>query len=242
MPGQPAQRGGREPRTARPVRLRRADLPGEVRSPRRADPGRPAGPHHAGLPGRRRRHRAELGGLPRARRHAGGRAGPRRPRDDRRNRRDHGPAQRRRADRDEHRDDDGHHADELSVRRPPGLPRPRAAHPRRGRAVLPGAGARRRDRRHGQPRYRRLPGSGADPPGHAHVPAAHPDLHGARARRPGRHGPVLAAVLLVRRGPDLAGPSRRGAAADRPGHGAAVRPDRGADDDLGDGSARPLPP
>ena len=48
-------------------------------------------------------------------------------------------------------------------------------------------------------------------PRHAHVPAADADLHGARARAPRRHGPVVAAVLLVRRRPDVGGPARGGA-------------------------------
>ena len=50
-------------------------------------------------------------------------------------------------------------------------------------------------------------------------------------------GPVVAAVLLVRRGADVGGPARGGADPDRPGDGPAVRPDRGADDDLDDAAA-----
>ena len=42
VPGQPAQRGGREPRAARPLRLHGADLPGVVRAAGRQDPRRPA--------------------------------------------------------------------------------------------------------------------------------------------------------------------------------------------------------
>ena len=73
-------------------------------------------------------------------------------------------------------------------------------------------------------------------PGDAHVPAADADLHGARARGAGHHGPRLAAVLLVRRGADVGDPAGRGARADR-ADGAALRPDRGADDDLDDAAA-----
>ena len=47
-----------------------------------------------------------------------------------------------------------------------------------------------------------------------------------------QHGPVLAPVLLVRRRPDVGDAARGGAYPDRAGDGAAVRPDRGADDDL----------
>ena len=88
----------------------------------------------------------------------------------------------------------------------------------------------------GLPRARRAA------PGHAHLPAADADLHGARRTpRSTRTDLSLAAVLLVRRGPDVGGPAGGGADPDRPGDGAAVRPDRGADDDLDDGAARPLP-
>ena len=55
------------------------------------------------------------------------------------------------------RDDDRAHADGLPVRGPAGLPRARAADPRRRRALLPGAGPRRRGRDHADPRRRRLP-------------------------------------------------------------------------------------
>ena len=54
-------------------------------------------------------------------------------------------------------------------------------------------------------------------------------------------GPLVAAVLLVRRGADVGGPAGGGADPDRAGDGAAVRPDRGADDDLDDAARRPLP-
>ena len=50
----------------------------------------------------------------------------------------------------------------------------------------------------------------------------------------------FAAMLLVRRGADLRRAARGGADEDRPGDGAALRPDRGADDDLDDGAARSL--
>ena len=45
------------------------------------------------------------------------------------------------------------------------------------------------------------------PPGDAHLPAADADLHGARPRGARRHGPLVVAVLLVRRGADV---GRRG--------------------------------
>ena len=51
-------------------------------------------------------------------------------------------------------------------------------------------------------------------------------------------GPLVAAVLLVRRGADVGDPARGGAGPDRPGDGAAVRADRGADDGL-DAAAAP---
>ena len=60
--------------------------------------------------------------------------------------------------------------------------------------------------------------------------------------RPRRHGSLVAALLLVRRGADVGRAARGGPAPDRPGHGAAVRPDRGAHDDLDAVPARPLPP
>ena len=71
------------------------------------------------------------------------------------------------------------------------------------------------------------------PPTLIYMVLAHPDA--------GQHGPVLAAVLLVRRGADVGDPAGGGADPDRSGDGAAVRPDRGADDDLDDAAARPLP-
>ena len=52
---------------------------------------------------------------------------------------------------------------------------------------------------------------------------------------------LVVAVLLVRRGADVDGPAGGGAAADRAGHGPAVRADRGADDDLDAAAAGPLP-
>ena len=73
-------------------------------------------------------------------------------RDDRGDRRHHRPAQGRAADRAQHRDDDGPHADELPVRGPPRLPGPGPAHARRGGALLPGHDARRRDRHHARTR------------------------------------------------------------------------------------------
>ena len=76
---------------------------------------------------------------------------------------------------------------------------------------------------------------------HAHVPAADADLHGARQPPPRVDGPEQPPVLLVRRGPDVGVAARGGADPDRAGHGAALRPDRGADDDLDDAARRPLP-
>ena len=52
---------------------------------------------------------------------------------------------------------------------------------------------------------------------------------------------TLAAVPLVRRRPDVGGPPGAGHRRDRPGHGAAVRADRGADDDLHHGAGRSPP-
>ena len=90
-------------------------------------------------------------------------------------------------------------------------------------------------------RRRRVPRAGRAPPRDAHVPAADADLHAARARGARHDGSVVVAVLLVRRGADVAGAAGGGDRADRPGDGPAVRPDRGADDDLDDGAGRPLP-
>ena len=53
------------------------------------------------------------------------------------------------------------------------------------------------------PGRRRLPRARRAAPGDAHVPAADADLHGARAPGARHHGPVVAAVLLVRRGADV---------------------------------------
>ena len=55
VPGQPAQRGGGEPRAARALRLHDAALPAGVRAARGQDPRPAAAAHDAGLPGRRRR-------------------------------------------------------------------------------------------------------------------------------------------------------------------------------------------
>ena len=113
-----------------------------------------------------------------------GRGGParRRPRAARRHRRDHGPAQGRDAHRPQHRDDVGADADGLPVRRPPRLPGARAAHPRRRGALLPDHGARRADRRHAGAGPGGVPAARRGRAGHAHVPAADPDLHAARPR------------------------------------------------------------
>ena len=46
-------------------------------------------------------------------------------------------------------------------------------------------------------------------PRHAHVPAADADLHAARPPRARRDRPLVAAVLLVRRGADVGGPAAR---------------------------------
>ena len=104
VPDQPAQRGGREPRAARPVRLPRADLPGVVRAAGRADPRRPArgSTTLVCLDGDAGRGRADAGTeflAARAERRAGRRPAGRRPRDDRRHRRHHRPAQGRDAHR-----------------------------------------------------------------------------------------------------------------------------------------------
>ena len=52
---------------------------------------------------------------------------------------------------------------------------------------------------------------------------------------------TLAAVPVVRRRPDVGGPAGAGHRRDRPGPRAAVRADRGADDDLHHGAAGPPP-
>ena len=161
--------------------------------------------------------------------------------DDRRDRRHDGAAQGRAAHRPQHRDDDRAHADGLPVRAPAGLPRHGAADARRGGALLPGDGDGRRGRDHGQAGPHRVPRARGAPPGHAHVPAAHADLHAARARAARRDGPLVAAVLLVRRGADVAVAARAGAHRHRAGHGPAVRPVRGADDDLDAAARRALP-
>ncbi len=61
-------------------------------------------------------------------------------------RRHHRPPQGGDAHRPQPRGDDGADPDRVPVRGPAGLPRARAAHPRRRGALLPGAGAGRRDR------------------------------------------------------------------------------------------------
>ena len=65
----------------------------------------------------------------------------------------------------------------------PTVPRARAADPRRRGAVLPGDGAGRGDRRHAGAGPRRVPRADRAAPGHAHVPAADADLHAARRTR-----------------------------------------------------------
>ena len=60
-------------------------------------------------------------------------------------------------------------------------------------------------------RRRRVPRAGRAAPGHAHVPAADADLHGARPPGLDADGPLVAAVLLVRRGADVGGPAGGGA-------------------------------
>ena len=75
-------------------------------------------------------------------------------------------------------------------------------------------------------------------PGDAHVPAADRHLHGAGPSHRADDGLLLAAVLLVRRGADVAGPPRGGDRGVRAGNGSALRPVRGADDDLHAGAVR----
>ena len=74
---------------------------------------------------------------------------------------------------------------------------------------------------------------------HPHVSSADRDLHAARSSKTRFGRARLAAMLLVWRGADLGGAACGGTAADR-ADGAAVRPDRGADDDLDDGACRAL--
>ena len=142
----------------------------------------------------------------------------------------------RAADRAQPGDDVGHRADELPVHRAPGLPRAGPAHPRGRGPVLPGHGAGRRDRHHAVGRPGAVPGADRAAPGHPHLPAADRHLHAARPARPGRRRPVVAAMPVVRRRPDVAGPAGGGHHPDRPGAGPAVRADRGADDDLDHGA------
>jgi NAD(P)-dependent dehydrogenase (short-subunit alcohol dehydrogenase family) len=59
--------------------------------------------------------------------------------------------------------------------------------------------------------------------------------------RAGRGEPVVAAMPLVRRRPDVSVPPGTGHRRDRSGHGAAVRADGGADDDLHHGAERSPP-
>ena len=147
VPDQPAQRGGREPRAARALRLRVPALPLRLRGHGGQDREQlPAA--HDGLP--RRSSSDWLGERRRGR--AGRPAG--RPGDARRHGRHDRPAEGRDAHRPQPRDDDRADADGLPVQRPPGVPRARAADPRGRRAVLPGDGARRADRRHAQARPR----------------------------------------------------------------------------------------
>jgi acyl-coenzyme A synthetase/AMP-(fatty) acid ligase len=83
--------------------------------------------------------------------------------------------------------------------------------------------------------------AGRAAPDHPYVPAADLDLHAARAPPAARDGPGQPAVPVVRRGPDVGQPPGGGHRRDRPGAGPAVRPDRGADDDLHPGPGRALP-
>ena len=162
-PINPAQRGRGEPGAARPLRLRRADLPVLVRSPGVVDQGRTAQTHHLDLSRPPARMGVQVGGLPgprylcysgRARRgdHTG-----RRRRHDRRHRRHHWSAQRSDADWRKPRDDDRADVARLPLRGSPDLSRARAADPRRRRAVLPGPRPRRRGRDHAGSRRRRVP-------------------------------------------------------------------------------------
>ena len=77
--------------------------------------------------------------------------------------------------------------------------------------------------------------------GDAHLPAADADLHGAG--QPVLDTTELSSLQCFWYGaaPMSADPARGGALSHRPGDGAAVRPDRGADDDLDHGAPRPLP-
>ena len=150
VPDQPAQRGRREPRAARALRLRvpavSLELRGHGRQDRRAAPGA-AHRRSASI------RRTSQDWLARGRRGRAGRPA-RRPRDARRHGRDDRAAQGRDAHRPQPRDDDRADADGLPVQRPARVPRARAADPRGRRAVLPGARARRADRRHARARPR----------------------------------------------------------------------------------------
>ena len=127
VPDQPAQRGGREPRAARPLRLHRPAVPGVVRAARRGHRAGPAQARDPRLPRRRRSTERSRGSSSSTRtppstgcRRADaaqprGRERGRRPRDDRRHRRHHRSPQGRDADQRQPRDDDGADADGLPV-------------------------------------------------------------------------------------------------------------------------------
>ena len=126
---------------------------------------------------------------------------------------------------------------------PAGLPRARAAHPRRRRAVLPGPGPRRRDRGHAQPRTSAPSSSSSRRHRVTHTflpPTLIYMVLGARATSTSTDLSSLQ-CFWYGAAPMSAARLEEALTADRPGHGAALRPDRGADDDLDDGAARPLP-
>ena len=244
VPDQPAQRGGREPRAARPLRLHRADPPAVVRAAGRADPRRPAQADDRGLPGR------SAGGRHACRGRSSSASGPTEPID--------------RAAVDDLAMIVGTGG---TTGRPKGVMLTGTnletmtaitlmSYPFEGRPVylalaplthaagvlcFPVHGAGRRDRGDANARRRALPAPRRGAPGDAHLPAADPDLHGARP--PGALGrrPLVAAVLLVRRRADVDQSARGGTDPHRTGDGPAVRPDRGADDGLRDPAGRPLP-
>ena len=137
--------------------------------------------------------------------------------------------------RTQSRDDVRPDADELSVRRPPRLSCARAVDSRGRRLVFPDIGLGRPDRHHAQGRPHRVSRPHPTAPGHPYVSAADLDLHAPGESETRRDRSKLAAVLLVRRRADFGSAVGRGDRQDRARHGAVVRTDRGADDDLDDG-------
>ena len=210
VPGQPPQRGGREPPTARPVRLLDRPLPLPVRRARR--PIRAELPQVATLvcldAGCRMRCPGTTSWRGLVPAWSTGRR--RRPGDDRRDRRDDGPPQGRRAHGDQPRGDDRPHPDLLPVPAAGGRPVYLALAPlthAAGVLCFPVLS------RGGEIVIMRTPDVGASSTnpatsGHAHLPAADADLHGAGPPRSTR-GSVVAACFWYGAAPMSSPASRR---------------------------------